>query len=182
MIHCGMNINRTISTGLLGSTNHEILNSIIGQLSDGKWENTPSMRKYWENAQIGMRNGEVVIHIADGYGSGFNDKDDARVMEFFAGKIKNVAQDELEGAYRDIMGWNRMNTATKLDYLGSTANPVTAADAYRAYDTLKGRDAKKLAKTAQGKIARFAALTLKDAEIAAAEAVVLKLRAERAKL
>src|SRR6185369_5983499 len=127
---------RVINTGLTGPVNKDILDSVIGQLSDGKWENTPVMAKYWRNAEIKEENGNIVILIKDGWDSGFNGKDEAWVKTWFAGKIKEIVYDEFGGDR-----WSRTDTRPS-DYLGRSDRPITVSDAYRAYETLKGRSLK----------------------------------------
>lgn len=127
---------RVIDTGLTGPTNFAVLDSVMGQLSDGKWENSPMMRKFWKNASVKEQDGKVVIVIKDGWDSGFRGKDDAWIKSWFAGKIKEVAYDELDGRR-----WDRADT-TPLDYLSRTDKPVTVRDAYQAYELLKGRNTK----------------------------------------
>src|SRR5574344_2249734 len=39
-------------TGIFGEKNFKIFDMISGQLSDGKWENTPGMDKYWETNEF----------------------------------------------------------------------------------------------------------------------------------
>jgi len=141
-----MNHNRTVYTGLKGWTNLEILNSVIGQLSDGKWENSPAMSKYWRHASVAkLDNDCVVIYISDDYGSGFLGHSEEWIKAKFASWVKAIVQDELDGdGLIDLVqnGWDRTNSV-ELGYLGSSVNPVTVADAYRAYDVLKGRSATK---------------------------------------
>lgn len=127
----------TIFTGLTGDLNHEILDSVMGQLSDGMWENTPSMRKYWEHASIITFHGEVAIVIDRDWNSGFYGKDDVWVKSFFANKLKAVVKCDLEDN-RGSGDWNRIDT-TKLGYIGDSRIPVTVSDAYKVYDILKGR-------------------------------------------
>lgn len=127
-----MNI-RTIPTGLTGPVNHAILDSIMGQLSDGKWENTPMMAKYWRNAEIAEQDGQLVIAIKDNWDSGFRGKDEAWIKSWFAGKIKEIVYDEFQG-----QRWDRKNTSES-DYLSRPGQKVTVSDAYKAYELLKGR-------------------------------------------
>jgi len=127
---------RVINTGLTGPVNKDILDSVMGQLSDGKWENTPAMAKYWRNAKVQDQGGNVVIVVKDGFGSGFNGKDETWIRNFFAGKIKEVVYDEL-----DDKQWNRQDQ-TPLDYLSHGERPVTVSNAYQAYEILKGRNLK----------------------------------------
>lgn len=127
---------RSIDTGLTGPVNHDILDSVMGQLSDGKWENVPMMAKYWRNAHIADEGGKVVIVIDDSrWDSGFRGKDDKWIKNWFAGKIKEIVYDEMGGSQ-----WNRADR-TQLDYLTrSRENPITVRDAYQAYEILKGRN------------------------------------------
>jgi hypothetical protein len=130
---------RVIDTGLTGPVNKEVLDSVMGQLSDGKWENTPSMAKYWRNAHIEMQGDKVVVSVKDGYDSGFSGKDDVWIRNFFAGKIKEIVYDEMNGKQ-----WDRQDN-TVLDYMGGhgeNGNKVTVSNAYQAYEILKGRKLK----------------------------------------
>jgi hypothetical protein len=127
---------RVIDTGLTGPVNKEILSSTMGQLSDGKWENVPSMSKYWRNANIREQDGKIVIVVKDGWDSGFNGKDEGWIKKWFAGTIKEIVYDEMGGKQ-----WDRKDT-TQLDYLGGSDVPVTVSNAYKAYEILKGRNLK----------------------------------------
>ena len=51
---------RLINTGLRGATQKDILASVLGQLSDGWWENSPRMDPYWKHAKIVEENGKVI--------------------------------------------------------------------------------------------------------------------------
>lgn len=127
---------RNIATGLSGQVNNAILNSVIGQMSDGMWENSPTMRKYWAHCDIIKENGQLFIAVDDAWDSGFYNKTSEWVRNFFAGKIKQIAYEETEGKR-----WT-MEDETELDYLSRIESKVTVAQAYKAYATLKGRTAK----------------------------------------
>ena len=43
-----------VATGLKGYKNYSILNNIIGQLSDGMWENSRVAEHYWPYVEIMM--------------------------------------------------------------------------------------------------------------------------------
>ena len=131
-----MDTTRVINTGLTGPVNKDILDSVMGQLSDGKWENTPSMVKYWRNASIKDQDGNLVIIVKDSWDSGFRGKDETWIRNFFAGKIKEVVYDEMDGKQ-----WSRQDN-TPLDYLSHGNAAVTVSNAYQAYEILKGRNLK----------------------------------------
>lgn len=85
--------------------NYTILDSIIGQLSDGYWENTPSMRGYWENAEIGK--GLPTIHVNHNdycpwdnfHKNPYHSMRDIEIRHFFAGRIKKIVIEELKHNY-----------------------------------------------------------------------------------
>ena len=55
---------RTIHTGLYGVQAKAVIDGVHGQLSDGKWENTPGYDKYWTNFAIETADdGEVVFKV-----------------------------------------------------------------------------------------------------------------------
>lgn len=137
---------RIIKTGLFGKKNRDILDSVIGQWSDGIWENTPQMAKYWEFANVDMPNGEVVLKIDTRnhnghYYNGFAGLDDAKVKEIFGRYVKAIVKTELDDGLQG--DWKR-DCTSECDYLTRDDNePITVKDAYYAYEVLKGRNVSK---------------------------------------
>ncbi len=137
---------RIIKTGLFGKKNQDILDSVIGQWSDGIWKNTPQMAKYWKFANVSMPNGEVVLEIDtrnhNGHHyNGFAGLDDTKVKEIFGRYVKAIVKEELD----DGLGgdWKR-DCTSECDYLTrSDDEPITVKDAYYAYEVLKGRNVNK---------------------------------------
>ena len=135
----------TIKTGLTGKKNFEILQSVLGQLSDGMWENSPGMEKYWRFANVELKGDDVILLIEDdakpNYNytrhlfSGFAGKSEQQIKDFFATKLKQVIKQEIED-YGN-MAWDR-NDKTVSKYLGYDED-ITVQDAYKAYEVLKGR-------------------------------------------
>lgn len=82
---------RRIETRLVGSKATEVLKSVIGQMSDGKWENTPGYDRYWRHCDIDPYDNSIIVD--DWYNSGFKDKTDQQVRDFFARKIKALLKD-----------------------------------------------------------------------------------------
>lgn len=121
---------RVIHTGTYGQKMFDALQSVIGQLSDGMWENSPSMDRYWRFATIEqMPTKEVIIKVStdqyeterySGYKckyivNGFVDMTDAEVLAFFAKKMVAVARQELRDD-ESCGKWKRDNDS-KLCYL-----------------------------------------------------------------
>ena len=53
---------RTIKTGL-SKKYKDMLDAVIGQMSDGYWENTPMMRGYWKFVTTGTSGNEVTLVV-----------------------------------------------------------------------------------------------------------------------
>ena len=53
---------RKIPIGLKDEKTKDILNAVVGQLSDGIWENSPGMERYWRFASGGDDNGNLVVY------------------------------------------------------------------------------------------------------------------------
>ena len=121
-----------IPTGLSDNKSEDVLNSVLGQLSDGIWENSSRMDKYWKYAEIIKDGSELCIKVnnVNDYSNGFKDMNAAQISRWFANKVKQIVQEE-------DLKWDRTNT-DKAHYLNRNAD-VTVEDAYRVYDQLLGR-------------------------------------------
>lgn len=144
--------NIAYDTGLPDTqVNKDIIDSVFGQMSDGIWENSSRMEGYWRYADMMCQDGKIFLVInntcsdSKKYGSKFDTYNNPyiymsqeQVINFFANKIKQIVYIEFGDSSGKHM-WQR-NDQTVLDYLTrSYNNPVTVADAYKAYDILKGR-------------------------------------------
>lgn len=134
---------RIIKTGL-GLHYKDMLGAVIGQMSDGYWENTPMMRGYWKFVTTGTSGNEVTLNVdevgwtLDGdrrIENRFYGMSDDAVKKFFADKIKFLIKEEGLGK------WARDNEKTT-EYL-SYSDPYRVKDCYYAYEVLKGRNARK---------------------------------------
>lgn len=142
---------RTIHTNLYSNKAKEILNSVFGQMSDGMWENSPAMDKYWKFAETRQQaDGEIVIDVSKEYGqsdgsyrhyhytnNGFLEMPDRQVLEFLAKKVKTIMQAELKDDNVQ-KGWKRDNTLNTTAYL-SYHETITVAEVYFLYEYLLGR-------------------------------------------
>lgn len=133
----------------------EILRSIFGQLSDGMWENTAAMEKYWRFGRIEKENSRLAISVYkepvkgelrnQGNGkhkyvyrdNGWFNKSAEQIKQKLASLLKTIVKQELKDNGQNASSWNRNNT-TKLEYL-SYHEDITVKDAYRVYDTLLDR-------------------------------------------
>ena len=141
-------ITRKIATNTFSKKANDMLNSVIGQMSDGIWENSKSMDKYWMFASIERDiDGENVIEISAAAGkpycnryvyNGFANMSDDQIREFFAKKIKQIAKIELKDNDK-TSEWKRNNAEFKTCYL-SYDEEISIADAYLCYEFLLGRN------------------------------------------
>ena len=118
-----------------------ILDDLVGQLSDGMWENTPAMTKYWINMHFDDSSGELVLKTnpqmqeygGKYYTNPFYTKlggDVSRIREWLANHLKVLVKDEVGDK-----GWDRTNEQ-ELDYF---SQGTTVAMVYAVYDILKNR-------------------------------------------
>jgi hypothetical protein len=140
---------REINTPLFSNKADEILRSVIGQLSDGLWENSRSHIKYWINFNVERgANGQVYFAVnkcryevfgGDYYFNPFKEMSSAEFLNWVAAKLKAVIVAELkDNSITSRDGWKRNNTTFESAYL-SYKEKITVADIYVIYDWLKGR-------------------------------------------
>ena len=143
---------RIIKTPLWSTKAKEVLDSVLGQLSDGWGENNPRNDRYWMFARVLREaDGRVVIMIDkrtgknDVYGSrnyrwienAFASMNDFQIVEFFARMIKKTAKMELKD--RNIAnGWKRDNVDFKTAYLNYNED-ISIAEVYCIYEMLLNR-------------------------------------------
>lgn len=99
-------MDRIVHTGLKMKAARDICNAIIGQMSDGYWENSPRMVKYWLFVKTDVASdGEVVFKIDSRYAmdwcrkhvhNAFLNMRNSQVLEFFQKKIKFIVGKELK--------------------------------------------------------------------------------------
>jgi len=123
------------------------LDPVMGQLSDGMWENSPRMDPYWIcNSLTGEGIEMEPFNNTFGrktYSNPLYDMSDIEVRNWFADKLKAVVKQWLKDRGRhslagDEEDWSRVNN-DEVDYL---RDGQTVASAYKVYDSLKGREDK----------------------------------------
>ena len=124
-----------INTGIKANDKFkEILSGVIGQMSDGIWENTRSMEKYWKSLSYTVDPAGYII-IEDRHYTCANP------VDFFANKIKQIIKIEAEDNPGSGIRWERDCAATTV-YLNYTET-ITIGDCYKLYEALKGRNTSK---------------------------------------
>jgi hypothetical protein len=118
------------------------LDPVMGQLSDGMWENSPRMEPYWICNSL-VDDGIEMEPFSKLYGrrtysNPLYDMSDIEVKNWFADKLKLVVKEWLKDNGYGNEGWSRFNN-DEVDYL---RDGQTVAGAYKAYDSLKGREDK----------------------------------------
>ena len=126
------------------NVSYDIMDSVMGQMSDGMWENSRAVEKYWRNANITKKDGTIGIKVntASSWAnpSPYSGMSDEEIRGYFAKKIKAVVKQELED--NQSGEWSRDNE-TQLQYLSrGNRKPVRVKDAYKLYDHLLGRNKK----------------------------------------
>lgn len=121
----------------------EYLDPVMGQLSDGIWENSPQMVAYWRCNSL-TDEGIAMDELAQSYSgrqtytNPLFGKASEDVRRWFADKLKAVVKQWLEDNDMPVDAWNRVNN-DEVNYL---RDGQTVAGAYKAYDSLKGRPSK----------------------------------------
>lgn len=96
-----------IPTGLKDSVSRSVLQSVIGQLSDGIWENSRIMNHYWPFVKVEMIDGQVCLVISKNgiyrypnsmtnyfFDPAKMNKDGTKIKKWFADKIKAIVNQE----------------------------------------------------------------------------------------
>lgn len=131
---------RIIKTGL-PKRFKDMLAAVVGQMSDGYWENSPKMRGYWPFVNAAVQGDEAVLEVStDPYNrefvpNNFSNMTEDAIRKFFAEKIKFLVNKEGLGA------WKRDNEK-ETEYL-SYDDPYRVKDCYYAYEVLNGRNVSK---------------------------------------
>ena len=140
-----------INTGLKGKKYYDILESVIGQLSDGIWENTNSVQRFWKDQDIKRNENDEVIIL-----SHYLFEDEMACKKYFAHKVKQIVQIERDDGDSSLI-WKRDNdkaTCYISPYGYSVQEDgkwvhkqddfdILVGDIYFVYDTLLGRDTTK---------------------------------------
>lgn len=120
-----------VNTGIKATSKRlSILGSVIGQMSDGIWENNRTMEYYWKSLDYGEQSGEIYLEDRGNVC--------ADVRKFFADKIKQIIKIEIEDG-NNKLNWSRSCSAIPFYIHGG----VTVGDCYELYELLKGRNTSK---------------------------------------
>ena len=100
---------REVFTGLNDKEAETILNSILGQISDGMWENSPRVFPYAYFVEIEENGASLLISEVSGdlYTSNcwvsnpYVNMDNAAILKYFARKLKDIVLEELKNKYEE---------------------------------------------------------------------------------
>lgn len=154
-----------IKTGLTDIISEDVLKSVIGQMSDGMWENSKIMEHYWPFVDIERVNNKhtsadevyIVVDLKrDSSGWHQNNPNNnwfwnstkyncshERIKKFFANKIQTIVREDLND---HEIKWSRFSAKNdyKLQYISSYHKdadgnypPITVSDAHKVYTALK---------------------------------------------
>jgi hypothetical protein len=140
---------REIYTPFFSKKAYDILRSVLGQLSDGLFENARGYTKYWINFNVERKpDGQVYFAVnkdrykvfcGDCHTNPFIKMTDADFLNWVSVKLKTVILTELkDNSIPSRDGWKRNNTTFESEYL-SYNEKITVADIYVIYDWLRGR-------------------------------------------
>ena len=124
-----------VDTGLKGQFDKSILDSILGQLSDGYWENSSRMEKYWKNLDVELENDKVMIVAPNYYRMLFGWNDENDIKKFFARCLKTFVKHAIDD-FHWASEWSRTCEDT---LLGFHDRNTRVKDVYRVYDKLLNR-------------------------------------------
>lgn len=120
--------------------NVAILDSVLGQLSDGIWENRRVMQKYWQGISFLISESNHIIICFNKYLCGASR---SQVMKFLATKIKQIVKICIDdGCWNSQMVWKR-DCQADCEYLNRSSQVVRISDAYKLYDQLLQRNTNK---------------------------------------
>ena len=132
---------RIIKTNVTGNVANEILNSVIGQMSDGMFEGNGYYEGFWIFVEIDRFNN---IRVNTNYGvsrwgkyykNKFFHMSDNEVREFFARMIKRIVQQELRDKNIPVRGEFKKGNKRLLEYMNYRED-VTIDDCVTVYDAL----------------------------------------------
>lgn len=116
-----------------GDKVESILDSIQGQMSDGIWENTPSMEAYWQNFKP---KGDAIFVPTSSWSrdsrlrNPYAEMDDWEIRKYFANKAKYIAQLWMhDNRINPYKGW-RPDNMEECDYMH---DGITIADMFKFF-------------------------------------------------
>lgn len=102
-----MDNKRIVTTNLPNEKKYrEILASVIGQMSDGIWENSSKYNGYWNYAECNSDSVDIIVNT-NWYSRNTKAKNpyvtmsDKEIKNFFANKVKQIALIEMQSNYEE---------------------------------------------------------------------------------
>ncbi len=125
----------------------EVIDSVMGQLSDGMWENSNnrSIKDMWSCTDVEDDGKNIILKLYNkssySYGSPYNSwfrADEKKIFDYIASHAKQVVKffEKEEGS---DYAWSRTNNNEAFGFGGHGVSDIKISDVYRVYDILKGR-------------------------------------------
>lgn len=132
---------RIIKTNISGKKAHEILSGVVGQMSDGMFENSAYYNGYWmfvnidENNNICIDTSWSIDRWSRTVRNKFYGKRETWVKKFFADMIKRIIQQELKDNDVPVRGQFKRGNMTETEYL-NYYETITIDDCVKVYEML----------------------------------------------
>lgn len=133
---------KIINTNLKGKVNLHIMQSVLGQLSDGIWENSPRMRNYWQCVDFQLNSNNEVELVIKYKGLVFQYNVDADVLKWYARKLRQIIKEEKRDLNSNDNSFRWSKTCHKeCMYISNyedenTLGNPTVSQCYNAYEIL----------------------------------------------
>lgn len=128
---------RVIKTGLERNAKYgEILSSVVGQMSDGMWENCNRLNGYWIFAECKQRETNIIVsneyfdRYYDSVRNPYKKMTDQEIRNFFAKKIKQIVREDLKDNYEYEIAKDIFKKYDLEDYCRMCTYPTARADDY----------------------------------------------------
>ena len=151
----GVEGNRVVKTNLKGEDQYEILSSVLGQCSDGIWENNAYMEPYWQFCNVVLNPDTDQVEIAvsstkqqlswykrSWIKNPYTEMTNQEIRNWFARKIKTIINIEAKDNNM-VLSFSKKNEY-KMLYLGTYNN--TVSEAVEVYNTLRNFETTKILK------------------------------------
>lgn len=129
------------NTGIKGRKNYVILNNVLGQMSDGIWENDSEIQKIWCDLMLSFYNDQVFIECGRHTSNIF--RSSAELLRFLADMVhKTISYEKEDNLLMHVkynedlrkIRWGNYKDITL--YLSNDEQEFTTEDCFKLYENL----------------------------------------------